>query len=80
MAILQRTMTPEAWIAIGAEHFKKRVALRFAIQIVPWAAQEVPRPALDRVFAEAGLGFKLIWIATRRRFTAREARTFHYVP
>lgn len=80
MAILQRTMTPEEWSAIEAEHFKKRLAPQFVIQIVPWAVQGLPRSALDRVFAEAGLGFRLVWIATRRRFAAREARTFRYVP
>jgi hypothetical protein len=30
------------------------------------------------VFADAGLGFKLVWLATRRRFARREARAFRY--
>jgi len=37
-----------------------------------------PANVLGRVFAEAGLGFKLVWLATRRRFAVREERTFRY--
>ena len=45
---------------------------------MPWAAYGLPRDVLGRVFAEAGLGFKLVWLATRRRFAVREERTFRY--
>jgi len=34
---------------------------------------------LDTVFAQAGFGFKLVWLATRRRFARREARAFRHV-
>jgi hypothetical protein len=39
----------------------------------------VPRDVLDPVFAKTGLGFKLVWLATRRRFLRREARAFRYL-
>lgn len=79
IAILQRLMTPAEWHALDEEFFKAGITPGYAIRMVPWAAYGVPRPALDRVFAEAGPGFKLVWLATRRRFAAREARTFRYV-
>ena len=34
----------------------------------------VPREVLDDVFAKTGLGFKVVWLLTRRRFARREAR------
>jgi hypothetical protein len=46
---------------------------------VPWAAYGVPREVLDDVFAKTGFGFKLVWLATRRRFARREARAFRHV-
>ena len=78
IAILQRLMTQEQWLALDEEHFKEKMSLRFIAAVVPWAAYGVPREALDRVFAQTGAGFKLVWLATRKRFAAREARTFAY--
>ena len=78
MAILQRLMTQEEWLALEEESFKKKMTLRYVISVVPWAAYGLPREVLDRVFADAGLGFKLVWLATRRRFAVREARAFQY--
>jgi hemerythrin HHE cation binding domain-containing protein len=79
IAIIQRLMTQDDWLALDEEFFKKELTPGLAIKLVPWAAYGVPRDALDRVFAEAGLGFKILWLATRRRFAAREARAFRYV-
>ena len=78
MAILQRLMTQEEWLALEEESFKKKMTLRYVLNVVPWAAYGVPREVLDRVFADTGLGFKLVWLATRRRFAAREDRAFRY--
>lgn len=79
IAILQRLMTQEQWHALDEEHFKKRLTPRQIASLVPWAAYGLPREALARVFAEAGLGFKVVWLLTRRRFASREARAFRYV-
>jgi hypothetical protein len=78
MAILQRLMTPEDWTAVDEEFFKSHLTPRLVTALVPWAAYGLPREILSRVFAESGLGFKLVWLATRRRFAAREARAFRY--
>jgi len=77
--ILQRLMTQEQWLAIDEEFFKPELTPRLAVRLVPWAAYGHSREVLDRVFAETGLGFRLVWLATRRRFAAREARTFRYL-
>ena len=78
MRILQRLMTPEEWQALDEEFFKEDLHPSFIVKLVPWAAYGLPREALDRVFAESGFGFKLVWFATRRRFAAREARAFRH--
>jgi len=78
IAILQRLMSPEEWLALDEEFFKSHLTPRLAMALVPWAAYGVPRDVLDRVFAESGLGFKLVWLVTRRRFAVREARAFRY--
>lgn len=76
--ILQRLMTQEEWLALDEEFFKRNMSPRLIAALVPWAAYGVPREALDRVFAEAGPGFKMVWLTTRRRFAAREARAFRH--
>jgi len=78
IAILQRLMTQEEWLALDEEHFKRTMSPRQIAALVPWAAYGVPRAELGRIFAEAGIGFRLVWLATRRRFANREARTFRY--
>lgn len=78
IAIVQRVMTHADWLALDEEHFKKEMTPRYVMRIVPWAAHGIPRADLARIFAEAGGGFRLVWLATRRRFAAREARTFRY--
>lgn len=78
MAILQRLMTQEEWDALDEEFFKKDLEFRRVVALVPWAAYGLPREVLDRAFAESGLGFKLVWMATRRRFARREERAFRY--
>ena len=78
MAILQRVMTQEEWTALDEEFFKQDLEFRQVVALVPWAAYGLPRDVLGRVFAEAGLGFKLVWLATRRRFAVGEEQTFRY--
>lgn len=78
ITIIQRLMTQEDWDAIDEEYFKQDLTPRYIAKIVPWAAYGVPRDVLDDVFAKTGLGFKLVWFATRRRFAAREAQAFRY--
>jgi hypothetical protein len=78
IAIVQRLMTQEDWVALDEEFFKADLTPGLVVRLVPWAAYGVPRDTLDRVFADAGLGFKLVWLATRRRFARREVRAFRY--
>ncbi len=79
IAIVQRLMTREEWIALDEEYLQADLTLGLAVRLVPWAGYGVPREALDRVFADTGLGFKIIWLLTRRRFARREALAFRYV-
>lgn len=79
IAILQRLMTPADWAALDEEYLKAELTPALVGKLVPWAAYGIPREALRRLFADAGLGFKLVWLATRRRFAAREARAFRYL-
>ncbi len=78
IAIIQRLMTAEDWEALDEEHFKKDLTLRLVMRVVPWAAYDLPQRVLDDVFAQTDRAFKLVWFATRRRFAARERRTFRY--
>jgi hypothetical protein len=80
IAIVQRVLTQQDWLALDEEHFTRRLTPRDVLRVVPWAAHGLPRQDLERVFAEVGAGFKLVWLATRRRFEVRDARTFRYVP
>lgn len=77
--IIQRVLTEEDWERLDEEFFKEDLSPAKVIRIVPWAAYDVPREVLDGVFAKTGLGFKLVWLATRRRFARREARAFRHV-
>jgi hypothetical protein len=78
MAVLQRLMSPQDWLAVDEEHLKRKMSPRFIVALVPWAAYGIPRAQHGRIFAEAGFGFELVWLANRRRYAAREARTFRY--
>ena len=77
--IIQRVLTQEDWDRMDEEHFKEDLTLGKVVRVVPWAAYGVPRDVLDSVFAKTGLGFKLVWFATRRRFLRREERAFRHV-
>ena len=79
IVIIQRLMTDEDWQALDEEYFKEKLRPSLVVELVPWAAYGVPRDALDRAFQHTGLGFKLVWYVTRRRFAKREARAFRYV-
>lgn len=77
IALIQALMTQEEWLELDEKHFKdEKLTLSKVARIVPWAAYDVPREARDRVFAEAGLPFRVVWLLTRRGFAKREARAF----
>ena len=76
IALIQRLMTAEDWQRLDEEFMAKQLTTREIVQLVPWAAHELPRDVLDRVLDDVGFGFRLVWLATRRRFAAREARIF----
>jgi hypothetical protein len=78
IAIIQRVLTPEQWLALDEEHLRGDIGPRHAARLVPWAAYAVPREVLDRVFAEVGRGFWVMWLLTRRGFARRERRAFRF--
>jgi hemerythrin-like domain-containing protein len=78
ITIIQRLMTQEEWRQLDEEFFKKELTPRLVFKIVPWAAYGISPQVRDRIFAETGLGFKLVWLVTRRRFAGREQRAFRY--
>lgn len=79
IALIQALMTHAEWLELDEKHFKdEKLTLGKVVRIVPWAAYDVPREARDRVLAEAGLPFRLVWLLTRRGFARREARAFAY--
>ena len=77
--IIQRVLTQEDWERLDEEHFKEDLSPGKIVRIVPWAASGLPRDVLDSVFAKAGFGFKLVWLATRDGSSAREARAFRHL-
>ena len=80
MVILQRHLTPEAWEQIEKEHFQSKDSLGFLLYVVPWLADELPRPVLDAVLAEAGAPMRLInWLGTRLRFRKLERAAFRHL-
>lgn len=77
IALIQALMSHAEWLELDEKHFKdEKLTLGKVLRIVPWAAYDVPRTARDRVLAEAGLPFRVVWLLTRRRFARREARAF----
>ncbi len=78
--ILQRVCTQADWDRLDEEHFKDDLTPGKVLRVVPWAAYGVPQDVLDGVFAQAGTGFKVVWLLTRRRFARRQARAFRHLP
>ena len=78
IAIVQRLLSPADWARLDEEHFRKDVTPGYAARLVPWAAYGLPHEALDRVFADVGRGFWVMWLLTRGSFARREARTFRF--
>ena len=76
IAIAQRVLTSADWDRMDEEYFRAGITPRYAARLVPWASYGVPREVLDRVFADVGRGFWMMWLLTRRRFARREARAF----
>lgn len=77
IAILQRLVDADRWAAIEHEIGRDH-SFGSALRVVPWVAHEVPREALDRVFARTDAVMRAVWLLTRRRWARREARAFRY--
>lgn len=78
LAILQRLMTQEEWLALDEEYFKSHLSPRLVVRLVPWAGHGLPPEVLAGVLAGSPLGFRVVWRLTHRRFARREARAFAY--
>lgn len=79
IALIQALMTQAEWLELDEKHFKDdQLTLGKVARIVPWAAYDLPREARDRILAEAGLPFRIVWLLTRRSFAKREAKAFAY--
>lgn len=80
IALIQELMTQEEWLELDEKHFKdQKLTLGKVLRIVPWAAYDVPRDVRSRVLDEAGLGFRIVWLLTRRRFARREQEAFAWI-
>jgi iron-sulfur cluster repair protein YtfE (RIC family) len=79
IAMIQALLTAQDWERLEREHFRRGVPLARLVQLVPWAAHEVPAPLRRRVFAETGILNRLLWAVTRRGFARREGLAFRYV-
>lgn len=77
IAILQRLVDADRWAAIEREIGRDH-SFGFAVRVVPWIAHDVPREALDRVFAQTDAVMRMVWLLTRGRWARREARVFRY--
>jgi hypothetical protein len=76
LALLQRVFTHRDWEEVDA-HFKDHLSPGLVIRMVPWALHELPREVQRHVFSMAGgSGFRLVWLATRRRFERGQVAAF----
>lgn len=78
MVIVQRHMTRADWERLEEEHFRKDLAFSHLRFTVCWIAEELPVGVRHDLFAEAGLPFKVLWLASRGRFRRAERRAFRY--
>jgi hypothetical protein len=78
IALVQRLMTNEEWLALDEEFFKRGLTPRDFLSLVPWAAHGLSPQARDQAFAAAGRAFQVIWWLGRRRFERRERVAFRY--
>ncbi|PWN03287.1 hemerythrin domain-containing protein [Nocardioides silvaticus] len=79
IVIIQRYLTPEDWERIDEEYFKPGVSIGFLLYAVPWMAEELPRPVLDEVLAEAGLPMRVMkGLGSRLKFRRLESKAFKY--
>ena len=79
IALIQSSVTAEAWLAIEKDHARDGRRVRDILRGVPWAAHGLPPEARATAFADAGRAFFLVWLATRGAFERRERRAFRYV-
>lgn len=76
MALVQRHLTPQAWLDIERLHFRPSYSPRALLSVIPWAMSGLPPVVQQRVLAEAGRPMSVLWRATRRSFARGEADAF----
>lgn len=79
IAILQRHMTADDWERLEEEHFREKTPLKQLFAIVPWVVEDVPAATREKVFAELGGPFKVIWVLSRRSFARSSLRAFQHI-
>ena len=79
IALVQRLMTNEEWLALDEEFFKRGLTPRDFLGLVPWAAHGLSPQAREQAFAAAGRAFVVLWWLGRRRFERRERTAFRYL-
>jgi Hemerythrin HHE cation binding domain len=77
LPLVQKYLPPPDWEA-SEKAAKRSFAPRELGFLIPWAATGLPRPALDRAFAGAGLLFRVLYRLTRGRFAKAEAVAFRH--
>lgn len=80
IAILQKYMTDQEWLALEEEYFRAdKPSLKELFAMVPWVVEGIPAEIRETVFAELGGPFKAVWLLSRRSFRKRQSATFRYV-
>jgi len=78
IAILQRHATAAEWERIEKEQIAKDKMPVPMLFMVGWCAEEVPARQREQIFGQVGVGFKILWVLTRRSFRRGEQRAFKY--
>jgi hemerythrin-like domain-containing protein len=76
MVLLQRHLTQDDWEDVDRRFFKKQLTLAEVVFAVPWVCLGLPADVRERGFRAAGLGFRLVWYVTRRRFDRKQREAF----
>jgi hypothetical protein len=76
--ILQRHTTTAEWHHIEKEQLAKRKVPVPMLFMVGWCAEDVPARQREQIFGQVGVGFKVLWLLTRRSFRRGEQRAFRY--
>lgn len=76
MVLLQRHLTQADWEDVERRAFQHRLTPAQVAFAVSWVCLGLPADVRERGFRAAGLGFRLVWYVTRRRFARADRQAF----